>query len=100
MDTPKDYKTLAKHFVENLEFQKVPQVHATLNRGDLLLSTGEAEVSEDRVTFYPSIPKFLDGPLGSAIVLKETSSGVVIPLPRQSQESFEVSTDRVWYFER
>jgi hypothetical protein len=99
-DSQKHFNKLAKQFVENLEWEKIPQIRATLHLGGLLVSTGAAAVSKDRVTFYPLVPKVLDAPLGSGASLKEASSGRVIPVRQQSQESFSVSSDWVWYFDR
>ena len=98
----KDIKTsLLKRLEESRsEIYDTPETRhsrASLYQGDRLLSTGTAEVSSDRVIYYPNVQEQLHGPLNSGVVLK-VSNEKEVPLS-QSEESFQMSNHQMWFFE-
>lgn len=83
---------------ENVEITPIPKFKASLLQGDQVVATGQAEVSEGEITFYPVSLTPLESVLRAPISLKATDSGALTPLSH-SQELLDESTAHMWFFE-
>lgn len=94
-------KELLKKLHESVKFEPSYQILATLFRGDQILATGIAMISEADtfVYFFPQPPKTLDGILNGKVVLIEKKTSAAINLIH-SQLLLESSSDWFWAFER
>lgn len=92
-----DYKNLAKAFIDGIEIQNIPKIRATLYLDGHLFATGQAEVANDGVTFYPEHEKHLDNVLHGSISLKVKETEPAIPLLHPI-ELFEIGSEKIWFF--
>jgi hypothetical protein len=90
-------KKLGESRGEIYDIQETRHFRASLYQDGHLRSTGTAEVSSDRVIYYPNVQEQLHGPLNNGVVLK-VSNEKEVPLS-QSEESFQTSNHQMWFFE-